>query len=204
MEVPPSKLKGWKTATMKRTLIVILLVALAVITIMPVAASAATTDTKTTSINASVSANSITVTPPAAMSFGILLQSATLPNNKNSTGSVAVVVGSTGSATWTVTAEQKSGVNTLGFMARDASVKLTNPLLVAKTGSPASWNVLSVMAPAPTTPLHGDVVANTLLQWTGTTTSDTLPFYVRQWVEAGDLTNTGSYSLVVTFTGTVT
>ena len=177
---------------------------------VPMTASAATTATGSTTVGGSIAAPSVTVAPPGTVAFGILMGSATAPNNRTATpGSVTVVMGTSGTATWTVTAAHVSGINTLGYLAKDATAltgKLNNPLLVAKESAPATWATLAALvAPLPANPLNGDAWQSaTRLSWSDTTITGSLPFYVRQWVDPVESTKTGTYSITITFTATLT
>lgn len=189
---------------MRKIFALAMLLALVAIMAVPMTASAATTATGSTTVGGSIAAPSVTVAPPGAIAFGILMGSTTAPNNRTATpGSVSVVMGTSGTATWTVTASQVSGINTLGFLAKDATPttgKLNNPLFVSDVSAPATWATLAAIT-SPVSPLNGDAFQSTTrLSWTGSTLTGSLPFYVRQWVDTAEATKTGTYSITITFT----
>ena len=191
---------------MKKIFVLACLLALVAIMAVPMVASAGSTSTTgTATVGGSIAAPTITCTAPSGLAFGTLVASATLANDKTATaGSINVTAGSGSITGWTVTVAHLSGPNTLGFLAKDATTKLTDPLLVAKTSADPFWTVATLLAPLPSNPLHGTTYTNSPLIYTGSASGVTsLPFFARQWVEVGDVSTTGTFSLSLTFTATV-
>jgi hypothetical protein len=138
----------------------------------------------------------ITITPPSAIAFGMLAYSATEPMDEASvtSGKVTVVPGTSGTISWTVTAQASTG-NTPGKMS-SGTTDLTYWLLIGKDLAGPWYNA------------NGSTDAGTVkgtpydagpLTYTDTTSPGTIGFCALQWMETTD-TKVGTYSATITFT----
>lgn len=185
---------------MKKIFAITFLVALVAIMAVPMAAFAADTAVVSTSVGGSVTAASISMVAPGAISAMALVYTDTfVPVDKAATnGSVTMTGGTAGEIAWQVVALATSP----GKLTNGGSA-FTNELLIGKTVDAPGWCWADGTGAAS---IHSlTVPADADLTYTGTTSPGTIPFRARQYVEEvdGDLP-VGSYSITITFTATIT
>ena len=129
-------------------------------------------------------------------------------------GKVTVVAGTSGKTAWTMTAKSTTA-GTAGYLASPLSVKLAQPLLIAKTNLVGTlWNLaaggsaLGDQIPpaldAYFTPNHTDLVVGAdELDYDGPDSVTNIQLFAKQWVNASDST-AGAYTCTITFTATIT
>ena len=138
----------------------------------------------------------ITITPPSAIAFGMLVYSATEPMDMASVtaGKVTVTPGTSGTINWTVTAQATTG-NTPGKMS-SGTTDLTYWLLIGKDLA-GPWYNANGSTDAGT--VNGTPYDAGPLTYTDTTSQGTIDFCALQWMETTD-TKPGTYSATITFT----
>lgn len=184
---------------MKKIIYMALLLALVVIMAVPMAASAADTDVKTTSVGAGITAASISMVAPTAISGMALVYTDTfVPIDKAATsGSVTMTGGTAGEISWQVVAKAASP----GKL-NNAGNEVADQLLIGKTTDTPDWRWATGTGAAS---IHGQTITSGELTYTGTTSPGTIPFRARQYVETTDgALPAGTYSLTITFTATIT
>jgi hypothetical protein len=185
---------------MKRIFVLAFLLALVAIMAVPMAAFAADTAVVTTSVGGAVSAASISMVAPGAISGMALVYTPEFtPIDKAGTnGSVTMTAGTAGLIGWQVVADAVSP-GKLAF----AGTPVANQLLLGKTVDTPDWRWATGTG---TATIHGQTVpASGKLTYTGSTSPGTIAFRARQYVEStdGDLL-AGTYAITITFTATIT
>jgi hypothetical protein len=185
---------------MKKIIAVAFLLALVAVLAVPMAAFAAT---GSTTVGGSVTAGTVSVTPPTAIAFGAMKVSESPLTKQATTGAkVTVIPGSSGLEAWTMTVKSTAGLKP-GWLST-SSASLTYPLLISDNGT--GW----VRADAPTVGASNltppvtppQVYAGGALTYLGTGTQSDLDFFAKQWLTSGD-DEAGTYSITLTFTVTL-
>jgi hypothetical protein len=205
---------------MKKILALAFVLAIVAILAVPMAASAAT-GTGGTTVGGSVRSGTITVAPPSAINFVLLNASPAVPEDGQSVtpGRVTVVPGTSGKTAWTMTAKSTTPAASAGYLATPSSVKLDQPLLIAKSNAVGTlWNLAAggsavgnqipsgtIAVPHPYFAAnHTDLVAGVdELDYDGADSVTNIFLYAKQWVNMSDAT-AGTYSCTITFTATIT
>jgi hypothetical protein len=135
----------------------------------------------------------VTVTAPSAISFGTFHMGWNLQTS-GTAGTVTVTPGTFGDTSWTVTATCKL------YMGVGTTTYLSTPLLIGK--DVATWHVGDG---SNVTISRGgqEFTVGGFLTYSGTTVTDSLPFYAYQFIDDVDITTKGGvYTSTITFSAT--